>query len=443
MSKIFPLLLVAFVSLSKFSYSQFSLPLRTLKHQLQQSSPTSYDSSELYFKLFTKEGLIYLNPVYQLLLNSEKMKAGMGEEGFYDNASQWISFTGDYKTSNALAETERDTLTLRSIKHIEQVITSYKGSRHVDAKQYILNKAHNFRIIMINEAHHNPSHRAFTFSLLDDLYKQGYRYFAMETFNNRPVHVLDRVSGVLTGTYTCEPIGGELVRHALKLGYKLISYEDTVYKAGRTSTQRDSAQANHLYQVFQKDSTAKILIHAGYGHISRKSTDEYIPLGAALYSLSNIPYLSIDQIAYSEGSYYVNERTRYNYYLKKYPVERPAIALRKNDEVNLFDTSLYDLNVIHPKTKYEDERPDWAALNGYRKKYVIGRSLISSKTFFVQAYYQKEILNNKMENLVPADQTYCKTSRGEYVLYLQKDNYTLIFRDAFYNVIRTVKVKVI
>lgn len=443
MSKIFSLLLVAFVSLSKFSYSQFSLPLRELKHQLQQSRPPSYDSSELYFKLFTKEGLIYLNPVYQLLLNSEKMKAGMGEEGFYDNASQWISFTGDYKTSNALAETERDTLTLKSKKHIEQLITSYKGSRHVDAKQHILNKAHNFRIIMINEAHHNPSHRAFTFSLLDDLYKQGYRYFAMETFNNHPFHILDRVSGDSTGTYTCEPIGGELVRHALKLGYKLVSYEDTVYKAGRTSTQRDSAQANHLYQVLQKDSKAKILIHAGYGHISRKKLGEYIPLGAALYALTSMPYLSIDQTIYSEGRNHVSGRTWYNSYIKKYPVKRPAIALKKNNEANSFDTSLYDLNVIHPKTKYKDERPDWVSLNGYRKKYVIGRSLISPNTFFVQAYYQKEMLNNKTENLIPADQTYYKTSRGEYVLYLQKDNYTLIFSDAFYNIIRTVKVKVI
>ncbi len=441
MSNFLTLLVIALTCFGKFSFSQNSLPLQLLQRQLQNNKPASYDSTKMYFDGYTKDGLNYLNPVYQLLYNSEKMKAHLGERRFYDNASQWISFTGDYQTSNALAETDHDTLTLKSEKQIDGLINSYKGSKHVDAKQYILHKAANYRIIMINEAHHNPSHRAFTFSLLDGLYKQGYRYFAMETFNNHPFHTLDKVT-MLTGTYTSEPIGGELVRHALKLGYKLISYEDTVSTPGQTPTQRDSAQANHIYQALQKDRTAKILVHAGYGHITREKIGDYIPLGKALHTLSDVPYLSIDQTDYSEGSHYNFQRIAYNSYLKKYPATSPVIALKKNTDVNLFDTSLYNLNVIHPKTRYENERPVWASLNGLRKKYVIVKKLITPNTFYVQAYYQKEMPGNKIETLIPADQTYYKTSRGDLVLYLHKDDYLIICRDALYNVIKTIKVRV-
>lgn len=77
-----------------------------------------------------------------------------------------------------------------------------------------------------------------------------------------------------------------------------------------------------------------------------------------------------------------------------------------------------------------------------RKKYVIGKKLITPNTFYVQAYYQKEMPGNKIETLIPADQTYYKTSRGDLVLYLHKDDYLIIYRDALYNVIKTIKVRV-
>ena len=392
------------------------------------------------FNVFTKDGLHYLNPVYQLLLNSEKMKAALGQRSYQDNGSQWISFSGDYQTSNSIAESDADTLSAKSKRDISQLIESYKGARHVDARKYILEKAESYRIVMINEAHHNPSHRAFTFSLLEDFYKMGFRYLAMETFNNHPFHTLDKLTS-LTGTYILEPIGGELVRHALKLGYQLVSYEDTVFTPGQTATQRDSAQANHLYQVLQKDPLAKMLVHAGYGHIMRGKAGDYIPLGAALHQLAGIPYLSFDQATYSEGNHYLFMREMYNSYVEKYAVTKPTIALKKDTSINLFGTSTYDLNIIHPKTLYEDFRPHWAALNGYRKKYVVRKNLLTPNTFYVQAYYDKEMNDSKISDIVPADQTYYKNKKGKFVLYLHKDEYAIVFRDANYNIIKTVKVK--
>jgi hypothetical protein len=273
------------------------MPIDLLRGKLQLKLPASYDSSQAYFQLFTKDGLHYLNPVYQLIFNEQKTKVAMGEENFYDQASQWVSFSGDYQTSNSLTKRRGDTLTSKGKREIEDLIHHYKNGRHVDAKKFLLRKAEAYQILMINEAHNNPSHRAFTFSLLEDLYIKGYKYFAMETFFNSPDATLDKVTN-LTGTYTLEPIGGELARHALKLGYKLIAYEDTAYSANHTSTQRDSVQARNLYEVLQKDNTAKIVVHAGYGHIMKSAFGDYIPLGNALYNLTGIPYLSIDQTTF-------------------------------------------------------------------------------------------------------------------------------------------------
>ncbi|HEX8331844.1 MAG TPA: hypothetical protein VF622_04435 [Segetibacter sp.] len=421
--------------------AQRIMPLDFLRSKLQLKAPVSYDSSRTYFQLFTKDGLHYLNPVYQLILNEEKMKVAMGERNFYDNASQSISFSGDYQTSNSLTKRAGDTLTSKAKREIEDLIHHYKNGRHVDAKKFLLRKAEAYQIMMINEAHHNPSHRAFTFSLLEDLYNKGFKYLAMETFFNSPNSTLNKITS-LTGTYTLEPIGGELARYALKLGYKLIAYEDTAYSANHTSTQRDSVQARNLYKVLQKDNTAKIVVHAGFAHITKSAFGDYTPLGKALYNLTGIPYLSIDQTEYSEGIRYVFGRTKYDHYVKEYNVKKPVIALKGNTDYSLFDTVMYDFNVIHPTTKYKEQRPDWISLSGYRKKYIIKKELIPTNTFLVQAYYHGELIDNKMENLVPADQTYYKTDKGTYALYLSKDKYTLVLRDAYYNVIKTRMISI-
>jgi len=416
--------------------------LLSLKQQLQQKLPfEDYDSTKLYFDIYTKKGLHYLKPTYQLLLNSNKLKAAIGRHGFYDNASQWLSFSGDYLTSNALAETDVDTLTKQSKKDIERLINSTYGLQHEDAKKYIIKKALDYRIVMINEAHHNPSHRAFTFSLLADLYSQGYHYFAMETFNNYQSQTLDKVTS-LTGTYTSEPTGGELVRHALQIGYKLIPYEDTVYKPGRTGTQRDSAQAKHIYEALQKDTAAKILIHAGYGHIAKEVIGDYVPLGKALRNLMGVPSFSIDQTTFSEGNQYSFEKEKYNRYLQRYVISKPSVVVRTKTTSKLFDTSLYNLYVIHPKTIFKDGRPNWVSLNGYRKRHVVSKNLMSPLTFFVQAYYRQEIENNKLQNSIPADQTYNKTKSGDIVLYLRKGEYALVFRDAYYQIVKQSRLSI-
>jgi hypothetical protein len=56
-------------------------------------------------------------------------------------------------------------------------------------------------------------------------------------------------------------MAGELIRQAISIGYTLVSYEDTA-AGDHTASQRDSIQAENIYNIIRQDSTARILVHA-------------------------------------------------------------------------------------------------------------------------------------------------------------------------------------
>ena len=94
-----------------------------------------------------------------------------------------------------------------------------------DARRYILKRSKNERIIVINEAHNNSRHRNFTASLLEGLYKNGYRYLGLEALwvdsivNQRKFVVWE------DGFYTREPEFGNLITEAIRLGFTVFGYE--------------------------------------------------------------------------------------------------------------------------------------------------------------------------------------------------------------------------
>ena len=62
-----------------------------------------------------------------------------------------------------------------------------------------------------------------------------------------------------------EPIYAEMVRTALKLGYKVVGYE--AEKEGNGDVREDD-QAKNLYErTFKNDPHARVVVNAGYAHI--------------------------------------------------------------------------------------------------------------------------------------------------------------------------------
>ncbi|HSZ87125.1 MAG TPA: hypothetical protein VK787_13925 [Puia sp.] len=428
------------LSVPSISFSQTDPGLLKLKSFAIKYFPRGYDSSLNYINLQPSGNLHYLAPLYQLFKQENKFKSLFGND-YNTQLSEAVSFTEDYHSALEIEEQGYDAIDEESEKKIKKVIEDLKGVQHVDARRYISFLAKDFKVIMLNEAHAKTLHRAFAISLLEELYKKGFRYLAMEMLNNYPNHSLNKLT-INTGYYTAEPIAGELVRRALELGFTLVSYEDTAALAGNhTAKERDSVQAENIYSIIKKNSAAKIFVFAGYGHIAEKTTDaDFIPMAMKFKKISGINPLTVDQTDMTEGSNFGYANALYKAYTQKYFFTNPSIAVMNNQPVNISNNDVYDISVIHPPTIYRDGRPDWLSLYGLRQPVYINPNV--KDVFLVQAYYQKEADQYGPGQIVPADQSYIPTNKGNYLLYLRKGKYIIIYRSLGYHLIGKLKIDV-
>ncbi len=427
-----------FISCFLSSPAQTYLPFEQVRKYTNSQSPNKFDSSHKYLTNRLGAEIHYLYPLYQAIGWETKFKNAMGENRFYENFSQLLSFAGDYRKAITYTEKSFDTLSLFAQSMIADTINKLKNIQYVPAKSSILSIAPHYSVIMINESPAKPVHRAFTYSLLDDLYREGYRYLAMEAFNNYANKCLDSLN-VFTGYYTYEPVAGELVRKALQLGFKLVSYEDTI-ASEHTASQRDSTQAENIYRVIKKDPSAKILVHAGYGHIAEEKTGDYTPMALWFKKISGIDPFTIDQTAMTEGSDFEYGRIFYQNFNARFTINAPSIIYYNKRPFNPLEQKGYDAIVMHPSTNYLHNRPDWLSLEGERKATLVQPT--EKMLFFVQAYYLNEYNADMLNFLVPADHTYITNQEGYYCLFLRKGNYKIVMRDVSYKILSSKDLEV-
>jgi hypothetical protein len=175
------------------------------------------------------------------------------------------------------------------------------GVRAVDAAAYLAARAADEQVVMINEAHHDTATRLLTLRLLPLLYERGYRYVAAETF--APGVAEATANGYPTaaaGVYADEPVFGAILREALRLGYALVPYEiedgNRVQDDSLTAQQRrDLTQAQHIAaRIFAADPDAKVLVHAGFGHVEERIGSFY-PMAVYFREITGIDPLTVDQ----------------------------------------------------------------------------------------------------------------------------------------------------
>lgn len=432
MKKIF--ILLAFICLYQIhAHAQLSENYLDLKKFIQSQKHLVLDSSD-FLSIYHNKEIHYLYPLYKAFSQEQKLIGTQTTQGFYNDLSESVSFTGDYASALALEKLSYNLNQEDSLKKEAKKQTNiFAGVEFKDAKKYIIERCRNQKLVMINEAHNKPQHRVFIASLLEELFAQGFRYLAMETLNQYQNASLKQVN-MLTGHYTCEPIAGELARKAISLGFTLVAYEDS--SAVHTINQREYAQAENIYRILQKDPTAKILVHAGFGHIEEgATTDERIPMAAYFKIISGIDPLTIDQTNMTEGSTSLYGALLYENYSKQYSFGAPVVPLKDNRPKDIFDLNLCDIYIMHPPTKFKNGRAAWASMNGLRKETAI--QPIYQSLFMVQAFYDKEYKEKLVGKLVPADQTYLTSQDGYYYLYLQKGRYQLVYRDKQYKILGT------
>lgn len=179
---------------------------------------------------------------------------------------------------------------------INKVLATHNDS--VTYNENVIDKisqlAKNNRVTMLNEMHWKPEHRIMAHKLLKPLKANGYNYLALEAINKGQDSVLNARGFPLksSGYYSSEPNFGLFIREAIRLGFKIVDYDDF------DTDNREEAQALNLKKVIDKDPNAKIFVYAGIDHIleGRKHEKSIKRMAEYIKEFTKINPLTIDQV---------------------------------------------------------------------------------------------------------------------------------------------------
>jgi hypothetical protein len=138
---------------------------------------------------------------------------------------------------------------------------------------------------------------------------------------------------------------------------------------------------------------------------------------------------TIDQTIYSEKG-----DTKFNKpYIQMVNLDFPVIMV--DDKGKTFngglDNDQTDCRIIHPVTKYINDRPNWLSLSGKRKIYKIPSSKIAEYPVLILAYR----INEFEQNGIPADIIEISNKSQTGNLILDKGIYKIIMKDKDYKII--------
>lgn len=258
--------------------------------------------------------------------------------------------------------------------------------------------AKNYRAVFFNEAHNIPLTRTLTVQLLSKLRAEGFNYFAAETLYQTDTGLQARGYPIKdSGFYTEEPICAEMVRTALKLGFKVIAYEAL---SNATGDAREAEQAYNLYkQVFKQDPHARLVVDAGYAHIQESG----VYLGGSsmaehLHKLSDIDPLTVEQTMLFPHQSGDDDHPYYTAVMQKLQPKMPIVFMDKTGKPWSLRQG-YGVSVLFPPQEMQHGRPTWLSLGGLRMPYFVGGDRCArSYPCLVEARYADE-----GDDAIPAD----------------------------------------
>lgn len=331
---------------------------------------------------------------------------------------QLYPIVGEYKNAKQFRQTA-------AAKYSTELAKGYVLS---DAVEAIASEAKAKRLIVINEAHDSPEHRAFISQLIARLHQIGYTHYAFESLAEDSKTLCERGYPVdSTGFYTSEPQFGELIRNAIRIGYIPIKYEmdeslEPLQDPIKEINRREQLQCSNLVRVFfSKNADAKLLVHVGHDHVMeepRKSGDQVILwLAARLKKETGIDPMTIDQTT-SLSNGLMDIRT-------------PVVA--RDDQKQFLVggpfSGFVDVQVYHPAATMTKGRPDWLANDGKRRAIEIPSKIIAdTERLLVQVRFA-----NESDKAVPADQVLLVPGSARPMLSLRPGSYRLNTQDELGN----------
>ncbi|WP_312553950.1 hypothetical protein [Empedobacter brevis] len=367
--------------------------------------------------------------VYRFSTDIEKVIAKDTVSWKYQLGANEYSFIGNYKKTRETWDKNG----VRIPKITKEDSLYFTGFTPINAKDYIIERSKKEQIIIINEAHTNPNHRTFTYTLLQGLYDNGYRYLGLEAIFDTLINER-KFPTIESGYYTKEPEFGNLISTALHIGFTVFGYDDTRHNG----KEREIAQARNIAGFMKQHPEGKVLIHCGHDHVieGTPNTPSWEKaMAGRLKEYTGIDPFTIDQAQFSERS-----DRKYNHpYIAMVNKAFPAVLIDKNG--NLFNgkkgNDQVDVRIIHPETRYVNNRPDWLLNGGNRKEYYPERSEMVQYPLLVMAYR-----NNEFENKgVPADMIEIIEKEAVPPLILGKGDFEIVIKDSTYKVIDRYNIK--
>ncbi|MEM7702556.1 MAG: hypothetical protein AAF251_11515 [Pseudomonadota bacterium] len=289
------------------------------------------------------------------------------------------------------------------------------GAKGVDGVlDAIAARAADARIVIINESHEVTLHRDFSRRVIERLRPLGYTVFATETFTNFATKA-DPVaeSAALAyprardGTYLKEPVFGQMVRSAKRLGYRLAAYEialdvERATNSNEQIAQREQAQADNLVAILNSlGPDEKLIVHAGYWHANeldkrRASGVDRSLMAARLKRITGLDPLTIAQTE-CRGS---------------------ADIVRLSAQPNN-PKAAFDLYVDHPLHGFRYGRSDWRFADGAQAVDIPEPYASATEPLIIEAFAEGEPFE-----AVPVDRVW--VDPGEDVkLALKPGRYTI------------------
>lgn len=287
----------------------------------------------------------------------------------------------------------------------------------VPASDWITDQAGDYRVIMVNEAHHKPQTRLLTLSLLPHLRRLGFSYLAVEALGENPFKAGYPTAD--TGYYTSEPVFSELLREANRLGYTLVPYEADKNESDSSQQARETGQAKRLADVIAKDPNARILVHAGYGHIQERAASQPAdadPMALEFMRLTRLSVLTIDQTRLTWEDGLAAGRLA-----EEFAIKAPSVLV-DHDSGNAWTAfpGTFDASVVLPAVDASKIRPNWLDLGGNRRAVSVDMTpCIGHLPCLAEARHAEE-----SDQAIPADQfVVLNSAEISQPLYLAPGNY--------------------
>ncbi len=370
-------------------------------YQWQQAQKVAFDKSEqVYADALKRNGLL---AQFKAMRDAYRADSGKAFRIVFGQYLSWYqTFVGDYPGAHG-------SYSIRQLAAHDDAPSPLAGGEQAkSALDAVADLAKGRKAVFFNEAHNVPITRTLTLELLPRLRAEGFTYFAAETLYQTDADALQKRGYPIpaSGFYTMEPIAAEIVRTAIRLGFKIVSYESENPGNGDV---REYAQAKNLYErVFKHDPAARLVVNAGYAHIQENG--RYLggsSMAMHFRKLSGIDPLTIEQTMLIDHPPGTENHPYYTAVMAALHPGAPIVFEDKSGTPWTLKPKAYDVSVFFPPDQLREGRPTWLALGGLRKPYsVSGKSCQDEYPCLIEARYA-----NEGEDAIPADRMVVDASK--------------------------------